>query len=75
MLLRKPSSKTSKPKHSENDTRTKKGRINRKFLDNEEPRFVQSFSMFETGVGCVVKSDVHAVEMRTVLIQLFYLFE
>nr|CDS28022.1 rab gap:tbc [Hymenolepis microstoma] len=36
---------------------TKRVRINRKALDSDEPRFVQGFSMFESGLGCAERSD------------------
>ncbi|OON13426.1 helicase protein, partial [Opisthorchis viverrini] len=31
---------------------------------DEKPQFVQSYSIFETGIGCVVKTDKNAVELR-----------
>ncbi|VDN96715.1 unnamed protein product [Rodentolepis nana] len=34
-----------------------RGRINRKALDGDEPRFVQGFSMFESGLGCAERND------------------
>ncbi|VDD84104.1 unnamed protein product, partial [Mesocestoides corti] len=64
----KPSSKPRRSQDSSEEPKPKRGRINRKSLDGENSRFVQSYSIFEMGVGCVVKTDNHSVELR-----MFYL--
>uniref|UniRef100_A0A0X3Q0N1 Uncharacterized protein n=1 Tax=Schistocephalus solidus TaxID=70667 RepID=A0A0X3Q0N1_SCHSO len=43
-----------------------RGRINRRALEDDEPRFVQSYSIFEKGIGCVVKADSNVAELRAI---------
>uniref|UniRef100_A0A5K3FWJ0 Ovule protein n=1 Tax=Mesocestoides corti TaxID=53468 RepID=A0A5K3FWJ0_MESCO len=61
----KPSSKPRRSQDSSEEPKPKRGRINRKSLDGENSRFVQSYSIFEMGVGCVVKTDNHSVELQS----------
>ncbi|KAL5968669.1 hypothetical protein TSMEX_003599 [Taenia solium] len=43
----------------------KRPRINRQLLEGGESRFIQSYSIFETGLGCVPQSDKTAVELQS----------
>ncbi|KAL5103520.1 hypothetical protein TcWFU_003936 [Taenia crassiceps] len=44
---------------------TKRPRINRQLLESGESRFIQSYSIFETGLGCVPQSDKSSVELQS----------
>ncbi|CDS39867.1 rab gap:tbc [Echinococcus multilocularis] len=43
----------------------KRPRINRQLLEGGESRYVQSYSIFETGLGCVSQSGKNTVELQS----------
>ncbi|VDM17038.1 unnamed protein product [Hydatigera taeniaeformis] len=50
---------------SSKKSNTKRPRINRQLLEGSDSRFVQSFSIFETGLGSVPQSDKSSVELQS----------
>lgn len=50
---------------SQKKSSAKRPRINRQLLEDGESRFIQSYSIFEAGLGCVPQSNKTAVELRT----------